>query len=198
MTTDNWGTIRSGVHGTGPCTCSLENTGRSEDLDPADDQKQVLGLGIETNERSKFWPKLPTGLRSRGVQDFLSPWGMASKTSRKPRRPASSIGCATASAFEVGRDAAPFAVVLRDSYGAGGALEARAQLGSFAAGRWGRKYRPSWGPGAGPGNRTPFFAFPVEMLRVIHSTNAVERLHMPPPKIIRNHRKSPPGVWKAA
>lgn len=37
----------------------------------ADDYKDVLALQIRENESSKYWLRVPNGLKSRGVQDIM-------------------------------------------------------------------------------------------------------------------------------
>jgi transposase-like protein len=111
---------------------------------------------------------------------------------------------------------------LRLIYQAATAEQAQQQLETFAEGKWGRKYptivaswRRAWE------QVIPFFAYPLEVRRVIYTTNALESMNMRLRKIIKNRGhfptdeaaakliylalrnitakwKMPPVFWKAA
>ena len=70
------------------------------------------------------------------------------------------------------------ATALKDIYRAVDATSAEAALTAFEAGEWGRKYpaigqswRRAWG------EVIPFYAFPVEVRRLLYTTNAIEALN---------------------
>ena len=79
------------------------------------------------------------------------------------------------------------AKALKPIYAASSAEAAAAALGEFEQGPWGQKYPPivaSW-------RRkwtevVPFFAFSVEVRKIIYPTNAIGRLHSQVRKTIRN------------
>lgn len=114
------------------------------------------------------------------------------------------------------------AAALRTIYRAETAELARQQLENFAAGKWGQKYPTivaSWRRACE--QVIPFFAYPLEVRRVIYTTNAIESVNMQLRKIIKNRGhfpndeaavkliylalrnstakwKMPPVFWKAA
>ena len=70
------------------------------------------------------------------------------------------------------------AAALKGIYRAVDAAAAEAALAGFEAGPWGRKYpaigqswRRAWG------EVIPFYAFPVEVRRILYTTNAIEALN---------------------
>ena len=93
---------------------------------------------------------------------------------------------------------------------------------ALAAGKWGQKYPPIVAAWRRAWEQViPFFAYPLEVRRVIYTTNAIESLHMQLRKIIKNRGhfpsdeaaakliylalrnitarwKLPPVFWKAA
>jgi putative transposase len=95
-------------------------------------------------------------------------------------------------------------------------------LESFAAGKWGQKYPTIVAAWCRAWERViPFFAYPLEVRRVIYTTNALESLHLQLRKIIKTRGpfpsdeaaakliylalrnitagwKMPPVFWKAA
>ncbi len=84
------------------------------------------------------------------------------------------------------------AAELRTIYQAQTAALAQQQLEAFAAGKWGQKYptivaswRRSWE------QVIPFFAYPLEVRRVIYTTNAIESVNMQLRKIIKNRGHFP-------
>jgi putative transposase len=71
----------------------------------ADGTKEVLGLWLEQNEGAKFWLRVMTELKNRGVEDILIavvdglkgfPEAILAVFQTRPSRPASSTSCARA------------------------------------------------------------------------------------------------------
>ncbi len=76
------------------------------------------------------------------------------------------------------KDRKSVATALKDIYRAVDAIAAEAALTAFEAGPWGQKYpaigqswRRVWG------EVTPFYAFPIEVRRILYTTNAIEALN---------------------
>jgi transposase-like protein len=197
----------------------------------ADGLKEVLGLWIEPHEGAKFWLQVMTELRNRGVQDILIAVVDGLKGFPEaiqavfPQTEVQTciVHLVRHSLHYCGwQDRKLVAAELRTIYRAATAEEARQHLEHFAAGKWGQKYptivaawRRAWE------QVIPFFAYPLEVRRVIYTTNAIESLHMQLRKIIKNRGhfpsdeaaakliylalrnittrwKMPPVFWKAA
>ena len=197
----------------------------------ADGQKEVLGLWIEANEGARFWLQVLTELRNRGVQDILIavvdglrgfPEAIQAVFPQTEVQTCIVHLVRHSLSFCGWQERKLVAAELRGIYRAATAEEARRLLEAFAAGRWGQKYptivaawRRAWE------QVTPFFAYPLELRRVIYTTNAIESLHMQLRKIIKNRGhfpsdeaaakliylalrnittrwKMPPVFWKAA
>jgi len=197
----------------------------------ADGLKEVLGLWIETNEGAKFWLRVMTELRNRGVQDILIAVVDGLKGFPEAIQavfPQTEVQTCIVHLVRHSlnycgwQDRKLVAAELRTIYRATTAEEALQHLEHFAAGKWGQKYptivaawRRAWE------QVIPFFAYPLEVRRVIYTTNAIESLHMQLRKIIKNRGhfpsdeaaakliylalrnitarwKMPPVFWKAA
>lgn len=196
-----------------------------------DGLKEILGLWIESNEGAKFWLQVLTELKNRGAQDILIAVVDGLKgfpeainaVFPKTEVQTCIVHLVRHSLGYVGwQDRKLVAAELRLIYQAQTAEQARQQLETFAEGKWGRKYPTivaSW-------QRAweqviPFFAYPLEVRRVIYTTNALESVNMQLRKIIKNRGhfpndeaaakliylalrnltakwKMPPVFWKAA
>jgi transposase-like protein len=84
------------------------------------------------------------------------------------------------------------AAELKNIYRATTEDEAAQALESFAAGPWGQKYptitaiwRRQWQ------EVIPFFAYPLEVRRIMYTTNAIESLNMQVRKVIKNRGHFP-------
>jgi transposase-like protein len=166
-----------------------------------DGQKEVLGLWIETNEGAKFWLKVLTDLRNRGVQDVLiavvdglKGFPEAIQTVFPKAEVQTCIVHLVRHSLNFcgWQDRRLVAAELRGIYRAATAEEALRLLEAFAGGKWGRKYanivaawRRAWE------QVIPFFAYPMEVRRVIYTTNAIESLNMQLRKIIKNRGHFP-------
>jgi putative transposase len=153
-----------------------------------DGLKDVLGLWIEQTEGAKFWLRVMTELQARGVQDVL--FAVVDGLQGFPEAITSIFPQATIQTcivhllrhsleFVGWRERKAVAAALKAIYRAPSATAAEAALGEFAAGAWGQQYPPivrawrrQWE------QVVPFFAFPLEVRRVLYTTNAIESLHM--------------------
>jgi transposase-like protein len=86
----------------------------------------------------------------------------------------------------------PIAREMKRIYNAETAEVAAKRLEEFANSEWGKKLPPivqSW-------RRVweeviPFFAYPLEIRKIIYTTNAIESLHMQLPKVLKNQGHFP-------
>jgi putative transposase len=152
-----------------------------------DGTKDVLGLWIEQAEGAKFWLRVMNELRNRGVADVL----IAVVDGLKGFPEAISAVFPEAQiqtcivhlirhslAFASWKDRREVAAALKPVYRAATAEVARECLEAFAEGEWGTRY-----PAIAPAWRRqweqviPFFAYPLEVRRIIYTTNAIESLN---------------------
>jgi putative transposase len=153
----------------------------------ADGRKEILGLWIEQTEGAKFWLRVMSELKNRGVEDILIAVVDGLKgfpdaiTAVFPQAQVqtcivhlirSSLDCVSY------KDRKAVAATLKEIYRAKDAEAGAAALDAFAAGSWGLKYpaialtwRRHW-PAV-----IPFFAFPADVRRIIYTTNAIEALN---------------------
>jgi putative transposase len=153
----------------------------------ADGAKEVLGLWVEQTEGAKFWLRVMTELRQRGVEDILIavvdglkgfPDAIAAVFPRTQVQ-ACIVHLIRGSLDLVSyKDRKAVAAALKGIYRATDAEAGRAALEDFADGPWGRKYpaiaaswRRHWA------EVVPFYAFPSEVRRIVYTTNAIEALH---------------------
>lgn len=158
--------------------------------------KEVLGLWIEQTEGAKFWMRVMTELKGRGVEDIL-----IAVVDGLKGFPEAITGvfpdtvvqtCIVhllrySMQFASWKERKAIAKALKPIYGASSAEAAAAALDEFEQGPWGQKYPPivaSW-------RRkwdevVPFFAFSAEVRKIIYTTNAIESLHSQVRKTIRN------------
>jgi putative transposase len=153
----------------------------------ADGRKEILGLWIEQTEGAKFWLRVMTELKNRGVEDILIAVVDGLKgfpdaiTAVFPQTQVQtcivhlirgSLDCVSY------KDRKAVAAALKEIYRAKDADAGAVALDAFAAGSWGLKYpaiamswRRHW-PAV-----IPFFAFLADVRRIIYTTNAIEALH---------------------
>jgi putative transposase len=153
----------------------------------ADGTKEILGLWLEQNEGAKFWLRVMNELRNRGVEDVLV--AVVDGLKGFPEAIVAVFPEATVQTcivhllrhsldFVSFKDRKPVAAALKDIYRAVDAVTAEAALTAFEAGPWGRKYaaigqswRRAWG------EVVPFYAFHVDVRRLLYTTNAIEALN---------------------
>jgi putative transposase len=157
-------------------------------------RKEILGLWAAVNEGAKFWLQVLTELQNRGVKDIFIACVDGLKgfpeviESVYPKAEVQTciVHMVRASLNYVNwKQRKLVAADLRGIYQAGTAAEAVLQLDGFAQ-KWdavcpmvSQTWRRHWD------RITPFFAYPVEIRKVIYTTNAVESLNMSLRKIIK-------------
>ena len=153
----------------------------------ADGSKEVLGLWLEQNEGAKFWLRVMNELRNRGVEDVLL--AVVDGLKGFPEAILAVFPDAQVQTcivhllghsldFVSYKDRKAVATALKDIYRAVDATMAAAALDTFEAGEWGHKYpaiiqswRRAWN------EVVPFYAFPMEVRRLVYTTNAIEALN---------------------
>jgi putative transposase len=160
-----------------------------------DGSKEILGLWIEQTEGAKFWLRVMNELRNRGVADMLI--AIVDGLKGFPEAinavfPEAQIQTCIVHlirhslAFASWKERREVAAALKPVYRAANAEQARQQLDEFAAGYWGRRY-----PAIAPAwlrqwdQVVPFFAYPIEVRKIIYTTNAIESLHSRLRKAVR-------------
>jgi len=166
-----------------------------------DGRKEVLGLWIEQTEGAKFWLRVVTELKNRGVKAVL----MAVVDGLKgfPEAihavfPETQVqGCIVhllrnSLEFCSWQDRKAVAEDLKDIYKATTPESAAERLAEFEAGPWGQKYPPigrlwhrAWE------QVIPFFAYPEAVRKVIYTTNAIESLNARLRKILKSRGHFP-------
>lgn len=157
-------------------------------------RKEVLGLWIGDTEGAKFWLGIVTELRNRGVQDIfiacvdgLKGFPEAIETVFPKTQVQLCIVHLMRNSlkFVNWRDRKKIVPDLRSIYSAPTAESAREELIRFGE-KWDKLYspiRPMWERNWE--HVIPFLAFPVEIRKIIYSTNAVESLNMSLRKITK-------------
>jgi transposase-like protein len=166
-----------------------------------DGTKEILGIWIEQTEGAKFWLRVMTELKNRGLEDILI--AVVDGLKGFPQAinavfPQAQIQTCIVHLIRnsldfVGwKDRKLVAAELKNIYRAATEAEAMQALESFAAGPWGLKYPPiaaiwqrQWQ------EVIPFFAYPLEVRRIIYTTNAIESLNMQIRKVIKNRGHFP-------
>src|SRR3954470_18016552 len=153
----------------------------------ADGTKEILGLWIEQTEGAKFWLRVMSELKNRGVEDVLI--AVVDGLKGFPEAITAVFPEATVQtcivhllrlslAFVAYKDRKAVAAALKEIYRAVDAKAGEAALSAFEEGPWGSKYaaiaqswRRAWG------EVVPFYAFPAEVRRLLYTTNAIEALN---------------------
>jgi putative transposase len=152
-----------------------------------DGTKEILGLRIEQTEGAKFWLRVMTELKNRGVEDVLIaivdglkgfPEAITAVFPQAQVQTCLVHLIRHSLAFVPYKDRKTVAAALKDVYRAKDAAAGEAALEAFAEGSWGRKYpaiAPSWRRHWA--EVVPFFAFPEDVRRIMSTTNALEALN---------------------
>jgi putative transposase len=165
-----------------------------------DGQKDVLGLWTSGNEGAKFWLGVLTELKNRGVKDVLIacvdglkgfPQAIES-VFPEARIQLCIVHVVRASLNYVNwKERKLVAADLKNIYRAATERQAEQELAAFIA-KWGHKYQAIGKMWTDHWRRiTPFFEFPVEVRKVMYTTNAVESLNMSLRKIIKTRGSFP-------
>lgn len=161
-----------------------------------DGRKEILGLWIEQAEGAKFWLRVMSELKARGLNDILIAIVDGLKgfpdaiTAVFPMTVVQT--CIVhlirySMQFASWKERKAIAAALKPVYQAIDPKAAGAALDAFDEGPWGRKYpaiaqswRRNWE------QVTPFFAFALPVRQMIYTTNAIESLNSEVRKAIRN------------
>jgi putative transposase len=157
--------------------------------------KDLLGMWICQNESASFWMSVLTDLKSRGVEDILisSTDNLKGFTDAiKAVFPQTKTQVCivhqlrNSLKFVVWKDKKAVAVALKDVYDAPDAKTGFARLKSFEQ-QWSSKYpyiAKSWN--ANWDNLATFFEFPMEIRKIIYTTNLIENIN----RVIRKYTKT--------
>jgi putative transposase len=152
-----------------------------------DGRKDVLGIWIEQTEGAKFWMRVMSELKNRGVQDILiaivdglKGFPEAIQAVFADTQIQTCIVHLLRNSLEyVGwKDRKSVAMALKEIYRATDAEAGAIALNDFEEGPWGRKFpaitaawRRQWT------QVIPFFAYPPDVRRMIYTTNQIEALN---------------------
>src|SRR6516225_9464592 len=153
----------------------------------ADGRKEVLGIWIEQTEGAKFWMRVMSEIKNRGVNDILIavidglkgfPDAITAVFPQTQIQTCIVHLLRNSMDYANWKDRKGVAAGLKAVYRAVDAEAAALALNEFEDGPWGRKYpaitaswRRSWS------EVIPFFAFPQDVRRMIYTTNAIESLN---------------------
>ena len=157
--------------------------------------KELLGMWICQNESASFWMSVLTDLKSRGVEeilitstDNLKGFTEAIKTVFPQAKTQICIvhQLRNSLKFVVWKDKKAVALELREIYSAPDAKSANNRLKAFEQ-KWKPKYpyiAKSWN--ANWDNLATFFEFPMEIRKIIYTTNVIESIN----RVIRKYTKT--------
>jgi putative transposase len=156
--------------------------------------KEVLGLWVETNEGAKFWMRVLSDLQARGVEDILVaccdglkgfPAAIEAVFPKAMVQTCLVHQVRHSLSFVPWKSRKQVAAALREIYTAANEATARERLDLFEN-EWGtrfpmivRSWRANWE------QLTGFLAFPLEVRRLIYTTNAIESLNFQLRKVIK-------------
>src|SRR5512144_175677 len=152
-----------------------------------DGTKEILGLWIEQTEGAKFWLRVMTELKTRGVEDVLIaivdglkgfPEAITAVFPQAQVQTCIVHLVRNSLEFVSWKDRRAVAAALKEIYRATDADAGERALEAFAASPWGAKdpaIAPSWRRNWAA--VIPFFAFPEEVRRIVYTTNAIESLN---------------------
>ena len=151
-----------------------------------DGKKEVLGLWLGKNESAAFWMSVLTDMKARGVEDILitatDNLNGFTQTIKNVFPESATQICVVhqirnSSRYVVWKDKKAFTADMKRIYNAPTEQAAKAALEDFAE-KWESKYsyaikswRDNWD------ELTVFFEFPVEIRKIIYTTNLIENLN---------------------
>jgi putative transposase len=166
-----------------------------------DGTKDVLGLWIQQSEGAKFWLAVMNELKHRGVEDILIavidglkgfPEAITAVFPQTQIQTCIVHLIRNSLSFCNWKQRQPVARELKRIYNAETAELAAKRLEEFAHSEWGKKlpaivqsWRRVWE------QVIPFFAYPLEIRKIIYTTNAIESLHMQLRKVLKNRGHFP-------
>jgi putative transposase len=152
-----------------------------------DGRKDVLGIWIEQTEGAKFWLRVMTEIKNRGVNDILIaivdglkgfPEAINAVFAETQIQTCIVHLIRNSLDFCSWKDRKPVAQELKTIYRAADAQAAAVALQEFEDGPWGKKFaaitamwRRHWV------HVIPFFAYPPEVRKMIYTTNSIESLN---------------------
>lgn len=148
--------------------------------------KEVLGMWLGKTESSSFWMSVLTDLKARGVEDMLitvtDNLNGFTDTIRAVFPQATTQICVVhqirnSCRYVVWKDMKEFTADMKEIYTAVNREQASSALAHFEQ-KWGSKYRhavQSWHRNWD--ELTAFFEFPVEIRKIIYTTNIIENLN---------------------
>lgn len=157
--------------------------------------KEVLGMWVGKTESSSFWMSVLTDLKARGVEDILitvtDNLNGFTDTIRAVFPQSTTQICVVhqirnSCRYVVWKDMKAFTADMKEIYTSANKQQAESALAHFEQ-VWGSKYRhavQSWHRNWD--ELTAFFEFPVEIRKIIYTTNIIENLNGK----IRKHTKS--------
>ena len=153
----------------------------------ADGCKDVLGIWIEQTEEAKFWMRVMTELKNRGVNDILIavvdglkgfPDAISAIFPQTQIQTRIVHLLRNSMDYAGWKDRKPVAMALKAVYRAVDVEAAANALSEFEDGPWGQKFpaitaawRRNWA------EIIPFFAYPQDVRRMIYTTKAIESLN---------------------
>ena len=163
-------------------------------------KQEVLGLWIEETEGARFWLKVFNDLKARGLQDILILCGdglTGLRNAVESAFPQTDVQLClvhhirNVTKFVAWKDRRPLCAAMRPIYTAPTVEAAALALDRFEH-AWGSRYplsvnawRQHWN------DLTTFFDYPVELRKMIYTTNAIESLHSQMHKNISNRKVFP-------
>lgn len=163
-------------------------------------KKEVLGMWLGKNESSSFWMSVLTDLRARGVEDILitatDNLNGFTQTIRSVFPQSQTQICVVhqirnSCKYVVWKDRREFSADMRHIYTAPNKQAAEQALDDFAK-KWQSKYayaikswRENWD------ELTVFFDFPIEIRKIIYTTNLIENLNGKIRKYTKNKMSFP-------
>jgi putative transposase len=164
-------------------------------------RKDVLGIWIEQTEGAKFWLRVMTEIKNRGVNDILIaiidglegfPEAINSVFPETQIQTCIVHLIRNSLDFCSWKDRKPVAKELKTMYRAADAQAAHAALQAFEDGPWGPRFaaitalwRRHWV------HVIPFFAYPQEVRKMIYTTNAIESLNAKLRRSVRSRGHCP-------
>lgn len=159
-----------------------------------DGRKEILGLWLESTEGAKFWLKVITELKNRGVRDvFIAccdglkgfPEAIEAVFPRTTVQTCIVHLVRNSTRFVSWKDRKRLIADLRRIYSAPTEDAAVAELDACDA-AWGKQYPMILKPWRANWEIVrPFFAFPVQIRRLIYTTNAIESLNFQLRKVVK-------------
>ena len=149
-------------------------------------RQEVLGLWIEETEGARFWLKVFNDLKARGIQDVIILCGDGLTGLPDAARsvfPDTDVQLCVvhqirnATKFVSYKDRKAFCADMRPIYTAPTVEAAQLAFDTFSD-KWGGRYPmsvASWSRNWD--DLTTFFKYPVELRRIVYTTNAIESLH---------------------